>query len=196
MPVEIDETRLGNLQTVATIADALLKNPKTRKQYLSAVKEAYPQIPIPEIDAAAPVLSQVSDLEKKMDAFIETVKKERDEDKTDRARRGIDRKVEEGRALLRSRMYTEEGIQKIEEMMATEGIADYNNAIKIHEFDNPPPAIGRPSRGNMFDIQEQKTGDDYIKKLFETGGKDESVVDAHISTVLSEARQGLGGMRR
>jgi hypothetical protein len=46
-------------------------------------------------------------------------------------------------------------------------------------------------------MMEQKTAgsDDYIKKLFETGGQDESVLDAQISTVLAEARSGLNAAR-
>lgn len=195
MPVEIDETRLGNLQTIAQIADGLLKNPKTRKQYLTAVKEAYPSLAIPEIDAAAPVVEQVTGLEKKFDEFTGRVTEILESQKTETLKRGIDRKVDEGRALLRSRRYTDDGIAKIEEMMTQEGIGDYNNAVKIWEFDHPLEAPARPSRGNMFDFIDETsksadTQNQYVKELMATGGQDDNVLNRQISNVLREVRSG------
>jgi hypothetical protein len=82
--------------------------------------------------------------------------------------------------------------------METNGLTDFALARKAYEYDNPRPAPARPSRGNYFDMMESKNatdGNDYIKKLFETGGQDESVLDAQINTVLAEARQGLNAAR-
>lgn len=195
MPVEIDETRLGNLETIAKIADGLLKNPKTRTAYLKAVKEANPTMAIPELDAAAPVVAQVTGLEKKFDDFTGRVTELLEGQKNESFKRGIDRKIEEGRSLLRSRRYTDEGIAKVEEMMSNEGIADYNNALKIWEHDHPLEAPGRPARGNMFDFigeteKSAETQNQYIKDLMATGGQDENVLNRQIQTVLREVRSG------
>ena len=39
MAVEVDETRLHNLTTIAQIADGLMKTPAARRKYLEAVKQ-------------------------------------------------------------------------------------------------------------------------------------------------------------
>jgi hypothetical protein len=194
---EIDETRLGSLQAVAQIADALLKNPKTRKKYLEAVKEARPDLPIPEIDAAQPVQSEVAEIKKMVSETLEKFAKERDDEKQDRLLSSVKERYAKGKQELADLGYTPEGIADVEKFMEANGLTDFALARKAYEFDNPRPAPARPSRGNYFDMMEQKTAgsDDYIKKLFETGGQDESVLDAQISTVLAEARQGLNAAR-
>ena len=196
---EIDETRLGNLNTIAQIADGLLKNPKTRKKYLEAVKEAHPNIPIPELDAAEPITND-------MKAFKDEILGELKKDREAREKRDQDlllgsvrQQYDKGKQELAELGYTAEGIADVEKFMEANGLTDFTLARKAYEFDNPRPAPARPSRGNYFDMIESKNakdGDDYIKKLFETGGQDESVLDAQINTVLTEARQGLGAMRR
>ena len=195
---EIDETRLGSLTAVAQIADALLKNPKTRKKYLEAVKEARPDLPIPEIDAAAPVQSEVAEIKKMVTDTLEKFAKERDDEKQDRLLSSVKERYAKGKQDLVDLGYTPEGIADLEKFMETNGLTDVSLARKAYEFDNPRPAPARPSRGNYFDMMESKNatdGNDYIKKLFETGGQDESVLDAQINTVLAESRQGLGMAR-
>lgn len=195
---EIDETRLGNLNTIAQIADGLLKNPKTRKKYLEAVKEAHPNIPIPEIDAAAPLNTEVAAIRDEFAKQLKEMREERENEKKDRLLGSVREQYNKGKSELADLGYTAEGIADVEKFMETNGLTDFTLARKAYEFDNPRPAPARPSRGNYFDMIESKNskdGDDYIKKLFETGGQDESVLDAQINTVLTEARQGLGQMR-
>src|SRR5262245_867690 len=101
MPVEIDETRLGNLTTLAKMYDGMLKNPKTRAKLLGAVKEAYPQVVIPEIDAAAPINAEIEALKKAQTDFIGEVRKVFDDERTHRAKSKVDETVESGRDLMR-----------------------------------------------------------------------------------------------
>ena len=196
MAVEIDETRLGNLTTIAQIADGLMKNPKARQKYLEAVKETYPNVSIPEIDAARPVLAGVEQVKTEVFNEIKKLREDLQKDQEGRQVSAVKLKYEQGRQGLRDIGYTEEGLADVEKMMTEKGLLDWEDARRIYEYDHPRPAPARPSRGNMFDFVEQKnSGDDYIKQLFETGGKDESVVDAQINKVLEESRQGLSMAR-
>jgi hypothetical protein len=195
---EIDETRLGSLNAIAQIADSLLKNPKTRKKYLEAVKEARPDLPIPEIDAAQPVAAEVNAIREEFTKELKSLREEREKEKSDRMLSSVKESYAKGKQELADLGYTPEGIADVEKFMETNGLTDFALARKAYEYDNPRPAPARPSRGNYFDMMESKNatdGNDYIKKLFETGGQDESVLDAQISTVLAEARQGLGAAR-
>jgi hypothetical protein len=193
MAIEVDETVWNNTRGVVGLADALLKNPKTRRKYLEAVKEIMPNASIPEIDAAAPIQAHVSDIDKKMSDFMSKIDERLSKSDEARARRTVDRSIDEGRKMLKSRGYTEDGIKKIEELMESESIPDYNNATKLYEFDHPLATPGRPSRANMFDFIDEtsKSGEqqnDYIKQLMATKGEDENVLNRQISSVLSDVR--------
>jgi hypothetical protein len=196
---EIDETRLGSLTTIAQIADGLLKNPKARRKYLEAVKETYPNMAIPEIDAAAPVVDAVTQIRnevaEQLKKFGDDIAKERETAQIN----GIKNRFETERSnLITKHNYTPEGADALIKMMEEKGIVNFDDARKIFEYDNPRPPPGRPSRGNMFDMVDQRSaGDDYIKKLFAAGrdsGAHESLIDGKISSVLAESRQGLGQM--
>lgn len=197
---EIDETRLGSLQTIANIADGLLKSPKARRKYLEAVKEVYPNVAIPEIDAAAPLHDEMSkvrsELSEEMKKFREEIAKDREASQISSIRGRYD---SERRKLIDAHNYTPEGADALVKMMEEKGIVDFDDARKIFEFDNPRPTPARPSRGNMFDMVEQKAaGDDFIKELFAAGkdsGAHEQLIDGKIHSVLAEARQGLGAAR-
>lgn len=193
MAVEVDENVWNNTRGVVNLADAMLKNPKARRKFLEAAKEVNPNASIPEIDAAAPLQHGLSILDQKMNEFISKVDHRLSQADETRARRLVDRKIEEGRKMLSDRGYTEDGIKKVEALMESEGIADYTNATKVFEFDNPLPSPGRPSRGNMFDFIDESSKaaeqqNDYIKQLMATKGEDENVLNRQISAVLAESR--------
>src|SRR5579863_720341 len=97
---EIDETRLGSLQAVAQIADALLKNPKTRKKYLEAVKEARPDLPIPEIDAAQPVAAEVNAIREEFTKELKSLREEREKEKSDRMLSSVKESYAKGKQEL------------------------------------------------------------------------------------------------
>lgn len=196
---EVDETRLGSLTTIAQIADGLLKNPAARRKYLEAVKETYPNIAIPEIDAAAPVYDAVTKVKNEVTAELQKFREEWTKDRDAALVGGIKNKYETERAnLISKHNYTPEGADALVKMMEEKGLTNFDDARKIFEFDNPRPPPGRPTRGNMFDMVEQRaSGDDFIKHLFEAGrdsSAHESLIDNKIGSVLSEARQGLGQM--
>jgi hypothetical protein len=197
--VQIDETRLGNLTAIAQLTDAALKNPKTRKAYLQAIKEANPQIPIPEIDAAEPINSEISEMKNAMTKFMDDFKKERDDEKSQNQIKEVKRSYEAGKSKLLDLGYTPEAIGEIEKLMESEGITNWEVGRKAFEYDNPRPAPAAPSRANFFSTKEKSQGDDsdYIKSLFEAGAQgNEQALDTQINKVLDEARQGLSQFRR
>jgi hypothetical protein len=196
---EVDETRLGSLTTIAQIADGLLKNPKARRKYLEAVKETYPNMAIPEIDAAAPVLDEVTKVKEEFSAELKKFRDDMAKERETALVGSIKNRFETERSnLITKHNYTPEGADALVKMMEEKGLTDFDIARKAFEFDNPRPPPGRPSRGNMFDMVEQRaSGDDFIKQLF-AAGKDsnahESLIDGKIGSVLAESRQGLGQM--
>ena len=197
MPVEIDETQLASLQNTAKIVQGMLKNPKTRLKVLEAYKENNPDAPVPEIDAAAPIMDRVGNLEKTVIDFIKQEREDREKERTETRLQEIRAQAAAGRQMLTERGYTAEGIQKIEEFRDQKGLVDYNDAIRLWEIDNPPPAVAEPGWGmNLFDIMHSDPAveNDFNKRLHESLGQDDAAVDRMARQAIQEIR-GAGSRR-
>ena len=113
----------------------LLNDPKTRKSYLKQIKEKFPQAPIPEIDAAAPVENDMAELRKEMQAL----RKELSEEKQD------NRVLSTFGTLKTSRGYTDEGLESIKKLMVDKSIADPEAAADHYDRLNYKPEPVAPS---------------------------------------------------
>ena len=130
------------------LLDKLGKNPKTRSTLLRLMKEDNPELAIPELDAAQPVLDEVKALRERLDAK----EKKEQEDAAKLAKEASEREaaqaIEHGRALLQRKGYQKEGVEKIEEMMKARNLPDYEAAMALFERDQPRDAPAIPSNLN------------------------------------------------
>lgn len=191
MPVEIDETQLASLQNTAKIVQGLLKNPNTRRKVLEAYKEYDPQAAIPELDVTEPVVKRMNDLEGAVIEFMKKEREDREKERTEARLEQIRAEADRGRRMLAERGYTAEGISKLEEFRNQKGLVDYNDAVRLFELDNPPPAVAEPASGmNFFDMMHNDVSveSDFNKRLHDSLGQDDSAVDRM-------ARQAIADMR-
>lgn len=120
MPDEYDAATLAELGKLAL---KVANNPKTRRQFLKAVKEVEPDRRFPDQD--------VEDLR-------EEVRAELDNERQERERERLAERLEAQRQGLLGR-FTEEQIQDIEKtVMPKYGISDYEAAAKIYGADLAP----------------------------------------------------------
>ena len=170
--VEVDQDELNKLRAVATgalpsktLLDKLAANPKTRKQVLTLIKEISPDTPIPEIDAAAPIMQKVEELEKQL-AEREKAQKEKEEKAAAEAStRDFENKIESGRKKLREIGYTAEGVEKIEKLMADRGIMDYDAAEALFDKENPKSdPISPVNMSRTWDFMVPPEDDNLIKE--------------------------------
>jgi hypothetical protein len=197
MPVEIDETQLASLQNTAKIVQGMLKNPNTRRKVLEAYKEYDPNAAVPELDVNEPVVKRMNDLESAVIEFMKKEREDREKERTESRLNEIRSQAEAGRRMLKERGYTEEGIKKIEEFRDTKGLVDYNDAIRLWEFDNPPPQVAEPASGmNFFDMihNDPAVENDFNKRLYDSAGQDDSAVDRMARQAIQELR-GAGPRR-
>jgi hypothetical protein len=142
--IEVDGDELAKLQaelrtTKAShvLLDKLGKNPKTRVKVLRAMKEDNPDLIIPELDAAQPVLDDVAAIR----AELAAEKELRAKDKADEVKRRQDESIEatisKSRAKLRKSGYDDEGIEGIEKLMQERGLTDYEAAEALFEKNIP-----------------------------------------------------------
>ena len=187
--VEVDEVELQKSKKLRDTVEKMLKNPKTRRSFLEAHKTVDPETPIPEIDSAAPVLEavdattkRIADLEKK----IETDAAERE--RTAKLQ-SLESKRTDGIALLRRAGWTSEGIAGVEKIMEEQGILDPAIAAAYFEKQHPPQAPVKPSGSGGWNFAEAPAEENtYTKKLLETKGQVDGIVDREAHDALQEFR--------
>lgn len=183
MPVEIDENQLAGLRGLQSFVQKAMGHPEHRRTLLKVQKELYPEIAVPEIDAANPVLDEI----KKMREDFEADKKAREEADAKRAEEGAkgewERKWLQGRASLKEKNYNDEGIEAIEKLMLDRNIPDHEAGLALFEKQNPPPppSLSGGGRFGWFDENNEKNPD--IQRLF---NKD---YDGFLADAIDSARK-------
>lgn len=186
--VEIDETELGQYRQAVAFVQGALADPKTRRKILEVQKLRHPDVAIPEIDAADPILAEVQKLGERVEAFITETQQEKAA-REDRDRQAtLAQQWEAGRAMARARNYTDEGLKNLEDFMEKKGVADWEVGMAAYEQLNPapPPAVTGSTHWHLFDQQTREAPD--FKPLFD--GDDETFLAQAVPAALRDVRQG------
>ena len=188
--VEITEEELLGQRQIVQFVEAGLNNPKTRRKFLEIQRELNPNAAIPELDAAAPIETEIGKLREELAAE----KKAREDSE---AKRIEDAKMDkiraewnQGRAMARDSGYTDEGIEAISKYMEEKGILDWEVGLAAFERKNPPPAPSSPIGHNSFDVFNPPAADEntFMKSMMDSKGDNESALSQEVSSVLRDIR--------
>lgn len=159
MAVEIEEAQLQALQNAYGLLNKLYGDPKHGMAFKKLLKDHNPNLSIPEIDAAAPHVARLDEIEK-------TTKAELDETKKQLAEFIRKQQEEREEADLESRLrqvktdndLTDEGLEKVKKLMVERKIADPEAAAALLLRKEPaaplPPSGFVPRRWN-FGVAEK-----------------------------------------
>ena len=153
-----------------------LVNGETRKDTLKLFKKLNPQAPIPEIDAAEPVLNEVSELKREIAKLQEKLDNEKQDMKLQQS---FDR-------LSRERGITPDGIEKIKGLMVEKAIADPDAAADHWEKLNPKPEpiqSGGYVGSSFMDVEGDKELEPWLQN-------EDRASDKAIAEVINEYRSG------
>jgi hypothetical protein len=172
--VEVDEDQLKALRAGYGLLDGLLKNPKTRVEQEKLLKTIKPDVQT-QGDILEPVMNQMKDLEKKFGDYVDGVNNRAADDALNAA----------FSRLRKDHHYTEEGLEKIKQLMVERKIPDPDAAAALWERMNPVPA--QPANGYLGTGWNfgQDNGDAELKLLF---GDPDAWADQEIGKVLNEIR--------
>lgn len=170
--IEVDETELAQLKGHKALLDRLGANPKTRTQILGLVKEAMPNLVIPEIDAAKPLRDDVAALKKELADERAARAKEKEEEARAAQAAEIDKAIAKGRKYLKGRGYAKETVEQIEKMMMDSGQTDYRAAALLWEEDHPDGEPVSPTQnfGTSSDLMNPPEDNPWAKAI-EAGHK-------------------------
>lgn len=149
--------RTAELAPTAQAAAAwskIISGSETRNDALKLFKKAFPDIPVPEIDARAPVDDAIAALRKEFDDYKAGVEKDKEDAKT-RARESdaLDM-VSKGRTWLRrEKKLDDESVTQVETMMQDLGIPNYEVAFSHWHAKQPaqPDVLPNSTIGRSLD---------------------------------------------
>lgn len=172
---ELTDAQYQELLGAHRLMSALI-NGETRKETLQLFKKLNPKAPIPEIDAAQPVLNEVTALKQEIQTLTQRLENEKADAKLQAS---FDR-------LSRERGITNDGLEKIKTLMVEKAIADPDAAADHWEKLNPKPDPIQPAGyvGSSFmDVEGDKELEPWLQN-------EDRASDQAIAEVINEYRSG------
>ncbi len=186
--VEIDEEQVRRDAALRTTISNMLKNPRAKLLMEQAHKEVDPNASTPELDTLKLVHESTSAVREE----IAELKAQRAADKQEREQAAtidaINKKVENGFAKLRQQGVTQAGIDGVRKLMDEEGILNPEIAWAHFERLNPPQAPVQQSTGGWDFLSMPQEGGEDLKRLVETKGENDRLVDKMAFEALKEIR--------
>jgi hypothetical protein len=190
---DISEEELRAYRVLQGTVATMLRHPKAGVLLEEAHKAVDEKAPTPRLDEQrrreeilAGPNKEIADLK----AMIAAEKTEREKAGADAKIASLQAKQEEAFARLRKQRWTEEGITGIKKLMDEHAILDVDIAASAFEKLHPPAAPiqqGRVGGWNLFEAPQDDDAD--WKKLLETKGESEPLVDNLARKALIEHRQ-------
>jgi hypothetical protein len=190
--VEVDEAEYNQMVALRGVASKIVANPAARRQLEQAHKLVDPNAATPLLDQERLQNEPLTALKTEMQARIDALQKERDDEKRENALSAIAGRQTADFAKLRKEGYTDEGIAAIQKLMEDEGITKVNNAVAIFERNNPPQMPSTPQGGmtgtswGFADVNADT--DKMIQELIGSKGNNEAVTDRMAAAALQDFR--------
>jgi hypothetical protein len=160
MPVELSDDQFAVLNGAHKLMDELMRNPETKHSAEALVKKIHPNV-VTEADRAKPLIDAVRTVNAKVDKVTQYLQSQQ-----------IDSRLNEGFETLRKAGYTDEGIDKIKQLMVKEKIPNPEAAAAYWEKLNPPTPA---NEGSLFGPTDwgfgQPTDDADLKLLWSNEDK-------------------------
>ena len=190
MPLkEIDEAEYNQLLALRGAASKIVANPQARKLLEQAQKLTDPNAATPTLDEEEQRMAPVKALKSELSEEIAAMRKEREDEKTQRTLDAIADRQSKAFSRLRKDGYLDEGIEKIKKMMEDKGLLDVDDAVAIFERNNPPQLPVTPGGIGSWGFTDM-TGeaDKSIADLIASKGQSEQVADRMARDALNEFR--------
>lgn len=187
--VEVDEEQLASDRKLRETITRIMANPEAAVLAEQAHKKVEPNARTPHLDQMKAAVAPIEELRKEFREYIDTRKKADEEAEKQRKLDALSSQIDSNLAKLRNAGWTDEGIAEVRKIMETNGILDVDIAAAYFEKMHPPPVPMTPRGTGPWDFMAPSSeADDNIKKLIETKGDSEPLVDKMVRDVLNETR--------
>jgi hypothetical protein len=190
--VEVDEEQLQRDTQLRTMLTKIMANPQAAKLAEQAYKMVEPNARTPHLDQDKIIQEPIAELSKKFDEYVTAQKTAKEEEEARRKVESLSAQIDAGLNKLRaSGGWTDEGISEVKKLMEEKGILDPDIAAAYFEKLHPAPVPLTPRGSGAWNFLSPPTGtdaDDNIKKLIESKGDSDPLVDKIVRDVLNDAR--------
>lgn len=187
--VEVDEEELRRNHALRATVSKILQDPKAKRLMEQAHKLVDKEAVTPGLDADEKIEAAVGATK----AEVEALKKQMAEDRAAREHEGkvgaLQKSIDDGISALVADGWMPDGIAAVRKLMEEKGIVDPAIAAAYYEKTHPPAAPVAGGGGPWNFINATAEGDDPDwKKLIETRGESDAVVDKMARDALNDAR--------
>lgn len=187
--VEVDEVELQRSSAARKILEQLAANPQARKKLAEAQKIINPDDPWVKGIEADPNEQRIAALQKELEDFKKSQEERETKKDTETKVAKFAQQREQGIGALRRDGWTDEGIKGVEKIMDEQGILDPAIAAAYFEKMHPPAAPISPTTGSSWNFLDMpKDGADDLKKLIESRGDDDALLNKLVNEALTEVR--------
>ena len=173
-----------------------MADPKRAAKLEELRKEVEPNAPTPHLDQLKAATEPVEKVREEFDKLKKELAEEKAKNEQEAKLSALARKIDAGNAKLREEGWTEDGIKTLTEFREKEGILDPIAAAAYYEKLNgaqvaPMQQSSGTGAWNFSDIPKDEN--DFVKKLMDSHGQNDLIVETEAQKVLKEIR---GGGRR
>ncbi len=194
--VEVDEAELLEARRMRGVLAKITADPKRKARLELLHKEVDPTVPTPTNDMLSPIDAAVTAVSTEMAALRKELADEKAESERARNLAALSGRVDSGLADLKRAGWLDEGISKVKAIMEEKGLLDVEDAVAIFERRNPPPAPIAPGGSGAWNFMDDAAlgdADADIKKMIETKGNSDALLNSMVNKTLLEVR---GSSRR
>jgi hypothetical protein len=188
--IEIDEAEFLRGKKAREFVETLWANPKARRRMLEAQREVKPDDPmVKELERPDPVEERFAALAKKLDDQEKAMADDKATREQAEKLSAFKKQRDDGFDALRREGWTDKGLEGVEELMTKKGILDPLDAAAIWEKANPPQNPLTPRSGAWNFLEPTGGGDEDLKKLIDSRGESNPLLDKIIHDAISDVRR-------
>jgi len=187
--VEIDEEELYRLRGIHGVASKIYADPKARLLLEQAQKMIDPNARTPALEQRAQIDEPIEAVRKQLLEVTARLDEEKASREREQKLAGIKDMQMKGFSKLRQQHFTDEGISAVEKIMEEKGILDPLDAAAIFEKHNPPQQVATPGGSGGWNFMDSVAdGEADLKRLIETKGESEPLLNKMVNETLSDLR--------
>ena len=191
--IEVDEVEYAQSRQLRDTIAKLMADPKRAAKIEELRKEVEPNAPTPHLDQMKLTTEPVEKVREEMSALRKELAEEKAKSEQDAKLSALQRKIDAGNAQLLSEGWTTDGLKTLTEFREKEGILDPIAAAAYYEkLNGAQVAPMQPSSGfgawNFGEVPKDEN--DFVKKLMDSHGQNDLVVENEAMKVIKEFRQG------
>ena len=186
--VEVDEEQVRRDAALRTTVQKILSNPQAKLLVQQAHKMVDATAVTPELDQQTQISAPLETVNKQLSELQKQIEADKAARADEKKLLELQKTVDAGFAKLRQQRWTDDGIAAVKKIMEEKGLLDPLDAAAIFERDHPPQNPVQQQGSGAWNFMEVPSDDADFKRLIETKGESEPLINKMAHDALNEVR--------